>query len=194
MRAADVMTRPVVTVRPETPIREAVHLLIEHGFAGLPVVDDDERVVGVVTEADTLAASLYEGGFAGTVASAMQRPVEVVTPEADTRDVIRRMLDGRLRCMPVVQQGELVGVISRRDLLRPMIRTDDVLTASVARLLNDYAGHRNHWRVSTLDGVVTIAGRFNDDAERLIVSAIARTVPGVINVKLTEQTPATVDH
>lgn len=194
MRAAEIMTRPVVSVRPETTIREAVHLLIEHGFAGLPVVDDEERVIGVLTEADTLAASLYEDGISGTVADAMKRPVEVVTPETDTREIVRRILDGHLRCMPVVQHGELVGIISRRDLLRPMIRSDDAVTAGVARVLNEYTGHRSNWRVSTLAGAVTVSGRFNDEAERLVVSAIARTVPGVVSVELTDQAPAMVDH
>lgn len=187
MRAAEIMTRPVVTVRPETPIREAVHLLIEHGYAGLPVVDVDDQVVGVVTEADALAASLSDAGIGGTVANAMKRPVEVITPDTDTRDVVRRMLAGHLRCVPVVQRGELVGVISRRDLLRPMVRSDDAIAAGVARLLMDYAGHRNHWRVGSLAGAVTVTGRFNDEAERLVVAAIARTVPGVVSVELIEE-------
>lgn len=187
MRASDIMTRPVITVGPDDTVRDAAHLLVEHGFAGLPVVDDDERVIGVITEADVLAASSTGSSIDGPVAELMSRPVEVVAPDADGNEVVRRMLDGRLRCMPVVQHGELIGVISRRDLLRPMIRSDDAIAIGFTSALISYAGYRRRWHVSVLAGAVTISGHFRDDAERQVVIAVARTVTGVVDVTLTEE-------
>lgn len=184
MRAAEIMTRPVITVQPNTPLREAVHELVDNGFAGLPVVDEDDRVIGVITERDALAASERDDGMAGSVADVMKQPVDVVAPDADTHEVVHHMLERHLRCLPVVADGELVGIISRRDLLRPLVRPDDAIRAGVARLLNDYTSLRSPWQVTSLAGVVTVSGRFRDHAERLVVEAIARTVPGVASVEV----------
>jgi len=184
MRAAEIMTRPVITVQPNTPLRDAVHELVDNGFAGLPVVDEDDRVIGVITERDALAASERDDGMAGSVADVMKQPVDVVAPDADTHEIVHHMLERHLRCLPVVADGELVGIISRRDLLRPLVRPDDAIRAGVARLLNDYTSLRSPWQVTSLAGVVTVSGRFRDHAERLVVEAIARTVPGVVSVEV----------
>lgn len=189
MRAAEIMTRPVVTVSPDTPVREAIHELVENGFAGLPVVDDRGQVVGVITEQDALAASIRDDGMTSTVADVMKHPVEVTTPDADTHELVHLMIDNRLRCLPVVRDGELVGIISRRDLLRPLVRPDDAIQAGVARLLTEYTNLRLPWRVRSVAGAVTISGKFRDHAERLVVEAIARTVPGVVSVELTDSAP-----
>src|SRR5690606_39587507 len=90
MRAAEIMTRPVITVQPNTPLREAVHELVDNGFAGLPVVDEDDRVIGVITERDALAASERDDGMAGSVADVMKQPVDVVAPDADTHEIDRK--------------------------------------------------------------------------------------------------------
>lgn len=187
MQASDIMTRPVVTVQPATALREAVHLLIEHGFATLPVVDEDMRLLGVITEADVLGSSLVEGGVDQPVSTAMTAPVEVATPRSTAAEIVRRMLAGRLRSMPIVQDGELVGVVSRRDLLRPLVRRDDATAAGVRALLVEYTGHRNRWQVSSLGGVVTITGNFADEAERGALTALAKSVPGVTSVELQER-------
>ena len=184
MRATEIMSRPVVTVRPETPLREAILLLVENGFASLPVVNGDEEVIGAITEPDALAASVREDGMKCTVADVMQLTVEMTTPDADLHQVARRMLEQHLRALPVVLHGELVGIISRRDVLRPLVRPDDAIKAGVARSLNDYTSLRSPWQVRSEQGVVTVSGSFRDHAERLVVEALARTVPGVVSVEL----------
>jgi predicted transcriptional regulator len=69
----------------------------------------------------------------------------VIGPGTDITTVAERMLAGRLRCLPVVAEGLLIGVVARRDLLRTLIRDDDVITASVRAQLDDYAGSRRQW-------------------------------------------------
>jgi CBS domain-containing protein len=186
MRARDIMSRPVVSVDTHSTIREAVTALTEHGFASVPVVDENDRVVGIFSETDALRA---EGRGGASVIGAMRTPVEVTAPEADVASIAERMLATGLRSLPVVEEGLLVGIVARRDLLRTMVRTDDVLTANVRALLDRYAGSRRHWEVDVADGQVTIRGDFADQPEKAVVAALARTVPGVCAVTLmtTEQ-------
>lgn len=181
MRARDIMSRPVVSVDTHSTIREAVTALTEHGFASVPVVDENDRVVGIFSETDALRA---EGRGGASVTSAMRTPVEVTAPEADVTSIAERMLATGLRSLPVVEEGLLVGIVARRDLLRTMVRTDDVVTANVRALLDRYAGSRRHWEVDVTDGQATIRGDFADQAEKAVVAALARTVPGVAAVTL----------
>lgn len=190
MRASEIMTSPAVATTPSTPVREAVAVLIEKGFAGLPVVDTDGRVVGTFTEFDALRG-VRAGGDEFTVGGLMSTPVEVVSPSTDVTEIGRRMLADRLRCVPVVEEGVLVGVVSRRDVLRPLVRPDDAVAAHVHSLISDYGGHRPKWTVEVDGGCVSIAGEFRDEAERRVLDALARTVPGVIAVVLIARRPAT---
>lgn len=187
MRARDIMSRPVVSVDTHSTVREAVTALTEHGFASVPVVDENDRVVGIFTETDALRA---EGRGAEPVTSAMHTPVEVTAPDTDVTVIAERMLATGLRSLPVVEEGLLVGIVARRDLLRTMVRTDDVITANVRALLDRYAGSRRHWEVHVTAGETTIRGDFADEPERTIVAALARTVPGVSAVTLTTTEPA----
>jgi CBS domain-containing protein len=187
MRARDIMSRPVVSVDTRSTVREAVTALTEHGFAAVPVVDENDHVVGIFSESDGLRAERRSGE---RVTTAMHAPVEVTAPDSDVAIIAERMLAGGLRSLPVVEEGLLVGIVARRDLLRTMVRTDDVITANVRGLLDRYAGSRRHWEVEAADGRVTVKGDFADEAERAIVAALARTVPGVSAVALTATAPA----
>lgn len=184
MHASDIMSRPVISVYGDTPVAEAVVLLTQHGFASLPVVNDDDQVVGIISESDALASGWASDGRTAIVEALMTTPVEVAAPDTDVAELARRILAGRLRSIPIVQHGVLVGVVSRRDLLRPMVRRDDVIESAVQALLNDYAGHRDRWRVSVRAGVASISGEFVDEAERKVVGALAGTVPGVVSADL----------
>lgn len=181
MRAVDIMTRPAVSVHPQTSVGEAVAVLSERGFAGLPVVDDNGRVIGIFTEADALNSIDSAGELC--VDAMMSTPVEVATPETHVTELARRMLADGLRCMPIVADGVLVGVVSRHDLLRPLVRSDDTIAAYVRALLDDYSNKRDHWHVAVSHGAVTISGTFTDEAERAVVAALARTVLGVTTVE-----------
>lgn len=192
MRTRDVMSRPVVSVDPRTTVREATILLTEHGFAAVPVVDDGGRVIGIFSESDALRAEGGPEGRDAPVTTAMATPVEVVGPATDLAVVAERMLARRLRCLPVVEEGLLIGVVARRDLLRTMIRDDDVIKGNVRRLLDDYAGSRRHWTVEVAEGAVSVSGDFADEAERSVVAALARTVSGVTAVELLITTPVSI--
>ncbi|MET7990933.1 CBS domain-containing protein [Amycolatopsis sp. NPDC005232] len=186
MRARDIMTRPVVVVGPATPVREAIVLLMEHGIAALPVVDEENRVVGSFTEADALSGVLTGEPVAPgrLVESVMTRLVVVVELDTDVSDIAARMLVDRLRSIPVVDAGGLAGIVSRRDLLRPLVGHDDAIAAQVRGLFKDYTGHRDLWSVSVTAGLVTVRGIFADEAERGLVAALAKTVEGVTAVEL----------
>ena len=189
MRVRDIMSRPVVSVNADASVLAAITSLTEHGFATLPVVDDNGRVVGIFSESDGLRAT--PSGMT-TVLAAMASPVEVVGPGTEVAVVAERMLAGHFHAMPVVEVGLLIGMVAYRDLLRTMVRDDDVVLGKVRGLLDDYAGSRRHWSVEVDTGRVTIAGDFADDAERSVVAALARTVPGVSAVDLTTTAPASI--
>lgn len=190
MRARDVMSRPVITVGTGAKIREATTLLTEHGFGAVPVVDDIGHVVGIFSESDALRAGARDRDV--PVTSVMATPVEVVAPTTDVGVIAERMLALRLRCVPVVEEGLLIGVVARRDLLRTLVRDDDVIKAKLRRLLDDYAGSRRNWTVEVTDGAAVISGDFADEAERSVVAALARTVTGVTAVETRTTTPATI--
>jgi CBS domain-containing protein len=193
MRARDVMSRPVVSVDTRSTVRDAVTVLTEHGFAAVPVVDSDlgdDRVVGIFSESDGLRA---EHRPEELVTNAMTNPVEVVAPDTDVATIAERMLAQRLRSMPVVEEGLLVGIVARRDLLHTMVHADDVITANVLGLLDQYAGIRRHWEIAVVDGHVTVTGDFADTAERSLVGALVRTVGGVSGVVLRVELPTRID-
>ena len=182
MKARDVMSRPVYRLHPWTAVREATVLLTETSLSALPVVDGDDRIVGIVSESDVLDRGLDEPD--GLVRNLMTPAVEVVSVDADVGAVARRMLQLHMHSVPVVQDGMLVGVIGRRDLLRVLVRDDDVIATKIRRDLVDYAGIARHWQVEVVNGTVRIAGEFADEAERSVLAALARTVTGVVEVEL----------
>ncbi|MDX3189729.1 CBS domain-containing protein [Streptomyces sp. MN03-5084-2B] len=188
MKARDIMTRPVVRVGPATPVREAIVLLTEHCVAALPVVGEDDAVLGVFTEADALRSGLTGAEPDVLVATKMTTPAETVRLDTDIAEIARRMLGDRRRSIPVVDdEGVLVGIVSRRDLLSPLVRQDDSTASHLNALLTDYCGHRDRWAVSVTGGMVTIRGTFTDEAERRVVTALAKTVYGVVGVELWEE-------
>ncbi|MFE3289199.1 CBS domain-containing protein [Rhodococcus sp. NPDC059234] len=180
----DVLTRPVVTVRPDTGLREAVALLTDRCVSSLPVVDDLGHVVGILSESDSMRGELADRG--ALVKSAMTTPAAVVGPAVEVGVVAERLLREHLRSIPVVEAGLLVGVVSRRDLLRTMVRDDDVIASKVRALLDDYAGSTRQWSVDATDGRVVVAGHFADEAEKRVVQALTRTVGGVTRVETEE--------
>ena len=184
MIAAEVMSRPVVSVRPGLPVRQAMALLVEHRFGALPVVNEDERLLGVVSESDLLRAGMIGASIGATVADVMAAPVATVPMSATVTELAEILLDRRLRCVPVIDNGVLVGVVSRSDLLQTLLQDDDVLAGKVRRLLEVYAGPRPRWSVQVDGGRAWISGPFADEAERRVVVALAHTVSGIGEVDL----------
>ena len=210
MQARDLMTRDVVAVRPDTPAKDAAEIMAQRGFAALPVVDDEGGVVGVVAEADVLRDRLppdprlhlrrepvAEDPPAQLVRGIMTSPARVVPVTADVADVARLFLDAGLRSVPVVDGEQLVGIVSRRDLLRPLVRPDHEVAADVLRLVEAYTEQPGCWAVTVSEGVATVQRcRETADAgtERVsvdqAVETLARTVPGVVAVRLVPEPAA----
>lgn len=121
LTAGAIMTAELVTVQPEATIDQAIDLLLRKEISGLPVVDSDGRLVGVITEFALLAMAYDRRVKNHQVSQHMTR--ELITVEAD--DPVNRVADlcivHRVRRVPVMRDGRLVGVIARRDVLRALV-------------------------------------------------------------------------
>lgn len=128
MKAADIMTSPVIILHPATPVPAAAALLVAHGFTAAPVVDQERHVLGIATEADLIRGRvLPEGWTSGegvepVVATVMTPVPLLMRPEDDVADVVSLMLDSDVRSVPIVDDGVLVVIVSRRDVLRCVAR------------------------------------------------------------------------
>lgn len=115
------MTRDLVTITPDTEVARAVSIMIERDISGLLVTDGAGGVAGVLTERDCIGAAAesgYYGEWGGPVSGFMSTPVETVSPDDNLVDVAAHLASSRFRRFPVVEQGRLVGLLSRRDVLR----------------------------------------------------------------------------
>jgi CBS domain-containing protein len=109
----------VVTVAPDEPVRRAVALLVEHRIGALIVTDADGRLVGILSERDVMhAAATDEGVFGRPVGDIMTREVIVGMPQDDVLAVAHTMLEKRFRHLPIVEEGQLIGIISIGDVLK----------------------------------------------------------------------------
>lgn len=203
MLVREVMTHPVVTVAASDGVAVASQILISHGFTGLPVVDEDGRLVGIVTEADLLSGRIPDdprragrgphrtaSSRAGaTVGAVMSTPVESLTPGADVADAVRMVVEERLRCVPIVDGTGLVGIVTRRDLLRSAVAHEDadVRTAILHRL--HALDRRDRWGVDVSGGAAVITDYMDDARDREAAGAIAVGVPGVARVEVHHETP-----
>jgi CBS-domain-containing membrane protein len=197
MRARDIMASPVVTVRPDTHVKDAAVLLASHGFTALPVVDDDERLIGIVSEADLVRDRIprdprHRMHGTGppqrlvarpTVGEVMSAPVTTMGPGADVAELAAALLSSGHRCMPIVEDSRVVGVVSRGDLVRVVGREDGAIAKDVLRKLEIYGGP-GRWQVEVHDGVVTIGDTFDDETDRHVARVIAEAVPGVVSAEV----------
>ncbi|HEV8672555.1 MAG TPA: CBS domain-containing protein [Methylomirabilota bacterium] len=109
----------VVTIGPQHSVRQALALLAEHNIGALVAVDDAQRPVGILSERDIVrAAARNEQVFGRTVAELMTRNVIVGVPEDDLKSVGHTMTEKRIRHLPVVEKGRLVGIVSIGDIVK----------------------------------------------------------------------------
>jgi CBS domain-containing protein len=118
---SEIMTYPVVTVSEKKTLLDAVKLLLRFHISGLPVVNEEENLVGVVSELDILNFAL--SGDAGTtlVSEVMSKDLVVFSPGSQIEQAINAFAEKRIRRVPVVSGGKVVGVLSRRDILREIL-------------------------------------------------------------------------
>jgi CBS domain-containing protein len=199
----DVMTTAVVTVARDTPYRGVVDLLVSNRFSAVPVVDEFQRVTGVVSEADLLRKIEYAGAeqprlfdgrrrrgervkaSARTAADLMSTP-PVTVPTSTSIPAAARVMDSEgVKRLPVIDDlGRLVGIVSRGDLLKVHLRPDDQIEADVVSgVLRPFVAEEiGKVRVTVADGVVTFAGRVERWSTTDIVDRLTRQVAGVVEV------------
>ncbi|MBU0504798.1 MAG: CBS domain-containing protein [bacterium] len=124
--AKTIMTKVVVTVRPDTPAMEAVRLLVKNSISGLPVVDDDNKLVGIVSEKDLLKFIHDPEEKALTVSSLMTKKVICFDENTSGVEICNCLVKNNFRRVPVLKDGRLVGVVSRRDILRKILEMKNV--------------------------------------------------------------------
>jgi CBS domain-containing protein len=193
MQARQIMTSPVVTVRPDTTVREAATLLLEHQITAAPVLDASGDLIGIVSEADLVVDRFShdprnqvrpihdEPPGPQTVAEAMTTPVIALGPSADAADLAQTMLDADIRSIPIVEGATVIGIVSRRDLMRTLVRDDDAIRSDIVDRITDDRDADGSWDVQVTDGAVVIIDDLDDGRAAV---ALARTVPGVSSVHL----------
>ncbi|MFJ9908842.1 CBS domain-containing protein [Streptomyces sp. NPDC101152] len=206
-RIKDVMTREVVRVEGETPFKQVALLLSDNGISGLPVVDDEEKVVGVISATDLLQrqAQQVEGhgrrhvrrprltrsartaaakARATTADHLMSRPAITATSDDYVTEAAQLMRNHRVERLPVVDDmGRLVGIVTRGDLLRVFLRTDEDIRREVTRRVAQGLDVPRYVVDVGIDaGVVTLRGHLErrDDVE--LAARIAGHVDGVVAV------------
>jgi CBS domain-containing protein len=195
----ELMTTEVVSVRRDTHIKQVIRLLDKHNITSVPVMDAQDRVVGVVSEADLLRESVVHdprghmsvvpeepGGVPRYVEEVMTNHPLVVDADADVADAVEVMTSTAIKSMPVVDdRGRLVGMISRHDVVRSLARADQLIQQSVDELLDELGVS---WVATVDDGVVTVQGP-QDWREHDMARTAASTIAGVRSVEIAEPAP-----
>ena len=201
MKIRDAMTVELVTTTPETSLKDAARAMVEHHYSGLPVVDDDGLVVGVVSEADIVAKEVdersrgsllsryFEGPpvddrfYARTVGDAMTSPALTIGADRPVAQAASTMLAEGINRLPVVDvYGHLVGLVTRGDLVRAFTRSDDELRQEITQLIHQLWLDATPFEITIEDGNVTIRGEVETEADARVLRTLVRRVPGVIEV------------
>lgn len=213
MKAADLLTSLVVTVTPDATIEYAAQLMLQYRISGLPVTDSDGAVLGIVTEGDLLRraetgtdkrharwvslligsgrlAQEYVHTHGRKVGEVMTERVFTVTPETPLADLVALMETKHVKRVPVVDQGRLVGIVSRADVMAALVgllsekpagaATDtEIRNQILAEIDRQPWGPRGSVDVIVTNGVVVLKGAIPDERERAALCVAAENVPGV---------------
>ena len=217
MRAEDVMTREVIAIDPDTTVMEAARVMLEHHISGLPVVDKQGKLVGVLSEGDFLrrretkterrharwleflmgpgrVAEEYTHSHGRKVAEVMTPEVQTVGETASLEDVVEIMEHKRIKRVPVMCGDQVVGIITRSNLMQAMVSlareappagADD---AAIRRRLMEEIDKQQWAPAATVnvvvrDGVVELWGMIVDERQRDALNVAAENIPGVKAVK-----------
>jgi CBS domain-containing protein len=215
MRARDVMVTPVVTVKPSSSVREAAKIFLERRISAVPVVDEEGKLVGIISEGDllhrsesgterrhswwleafisdeTLAAE-YAKAHARKVADVMTHHVITAAPDTPLHEIATLLEKNSIKRVPIVQDGKLVGILSRANLVQAVASSRKALEIPVSdaairdQLLKQLKEHKwahtSMLNVTVSGGVVDLWGIAQSDAERKAICVAAESIPGVIAV------------
>lgn len=202
MQAKDVMTRDVVHISPATGVRHAVAVMLQNNVSGLPVVDDQGRVCGMLTEGDLLLRreirlsprparspeiiseldlERYINSNGWSVADVMSQDVIVAGPDSEISDIAQSLQTHRIKRLPIVEDGKLIGIVSRRDILPLIIdapvtilpRGDaSIRLALRTRLRSDLGLTPQKVQVTVKEGHVTLEGQVESELKRKAVRSL----------------------
>ncbi|MBB3456451.1 CBS domain-containing protein [Rhizobium sp. BK313] len=207
MLAKDIMTRDVVSATPMMSVRNAALLMLANGISGLPVIDDNGAVCGILTEGDLIrrvgdnwaandarerddrqGLNTYIQIYGWSVGEAMNSHVISIAPDTDVGRVGKLMLLHKIKRVPVIDHGHLVGIISRCDLLSLVIdapsekiaRDDDALRLAVAtRLATDLGLGSDKVMVTVKDGQVCVEGTVETSVQRKAIRSLVERIGGI---------------
>ena len=199
---ASVMTTQVTTARPETSFKDLVNVLAEQKISALPVVDDLNRPLGVVSEADALAKQEFHGGrdelphhdragrdrwyrsLGRTAAELMSTPVWTVHADEPVSTAARLLASAKVRRLFVTDRdGVLVGVVSRRDLLRVYLHSDEEIRDRLEELIAATGVAAGAVRVLVEDGMATVDGELDRRGQVDATVRLVQAAPGVVGVR-----------
>ncbi|UYQ60351.1 CBS domain-containing protein [Streptomyces peucetius] len=181
---ADLMTPQAVAVQRGTTFKEIARLLDEYGITAVPVVDDDERPIGVVSEADLLRRHTSNDG-SETAGELMTSPAVVARPEWSAVEAARVMEERRVKRLPVVDRsGVLIGVVSRSDLLQLFLRRDRAIQEEIVEdvLAGTLGVSPAAVTVEVADGRVTLSGTLPRRSLVPVVVRLCESVDGTVTV------------
>lgn len=201
----DVMTRDVITVGTDTSFKEIARRLDENNVSAVPVLDEEGRLVGVVSEADLLYKEGYRdrGGkrrratvvgrlrralakaAGGTARDVMTSPAVTIGPDATLAEAARYMATRGVKRLPVVAGGHLIGIVSRADLVSAFLRTDVAIAEEIEQLLASHVllTEDGSINVQVRDGVVTLTGELGRRSSVEIAERLTREVDSVVDVQ-----------
>ncbi len=207
MKVRDVMTRTVVSVPSNAPLKEVAQLIVDNRISGLPVVDQDGAVLGVVSEADFLMKeqgpeAIRHRSFARfrgesqesrdqlakleavSAGGAMTAPAITIESNCRISEAAALMIARRVNRLPVVEQGRLVGIVTRADLVRAYVRSDEQLTETIRQevLLRILWLDPALFAVIVTDGVASISGRVERRSTAEMIEPSVGMVPGIVDV------------
>ncbi|GAA3367928.1 CBS domain-containing protein [Streptomyces sannanensis] len=181
---ADLMTPTAVSVQRGTAFKEIARLLDEYGITAVPVIDDEGRPVGVVSEADLIRGKISQGS-ANTAEGLMSSPAVVARPGWSAVRAARLMEEHRIKRLPVVDDsGRLIGVISRSDILQLLLRRDRAIQEEILEdvLTRTLGLSPSALMVDVTDGRVTISGSVERRSLLPIIQRLCESVDGVVDV------------
>jgi len=205
MRVRDLMTTDVLTVRSSTRLKEAAALLAERRISGLPVVDGEGHVLGVLSEGDILykeSGVSDRPGLLGrllavpptdvdlklaarTVGEAMSAPALTTGPRRPVTEAATVMIEEGVNRLPVIDDDErLIGIITRADLVRAFVRSD----AEIEREIRDDVFRRTLWlepdtiQIEVAGGEVRLSGEVETRSDAELIPTFVQRVPGVVSV------------
>jgi CBS domain-containing protein len=183
MKVKDVMTLNGAMVGPDASLKEVAAILTDLRISGLPVVDEDARVLGVVSEGDIVHKEA-DGRPGRTAGEAMTSPALTIEADWTIANAARLMDEKAVNRLPVLAGGKLVGIVSRADLVRAFLRYDEQIAQEIRTdvVLGTFAIAPENLRIEVANGEVTLGGEVETADLAELLPAFVERVPGVVAV------------